>query len=145
MSKTDHQKQENTRPDSVQIVWEERLKADLRIAVKARQNSTIRAIRSMLAAIDNAGAVELDESLTPTVGTSGDVPRRILSEEQVQEILHREAENRRSAIATYERLRRQEEADRLRAELAVFGRYLDDLHLDNLHLDNLHLDDLASD
>ena len=140
MSKTDHQKQENTRPDSVQIVWEERLKADLRIAVKARQNSTIRAIRSMLAAIDNAGAVELDESLTPTVGTSGDVPRRILSEEQVQEILHREAENRRSAIATYERLRRQEEADRLRAELAVFGRYLDDLHLDNLHLD-----DLASD
>ena len=140
MSKTDHQKQENTRPDSVQIVWEERLKADLRIAVKARQNSTIRAIRSMLAAIDNAGAVELDESLTPTVGTSGDVPRRILSEEQVQEILHREAENRRSAIATYERLRRQEEADRLRAELAVFGRYLD-----ALHLDNLHLDDLASD
>ena len=140
MSKTDHQKQENTRPDSVQIVWEERLKADLRIAVKARQNSTISAIRSMLAAIDNAGAVELDESLTPTVGTSGDVPRRILSEEQVQEILHREAENRRSAIATYERLRRQEEADRLRAELAVFGRYLDDLHLDNLHLD-----DLASD
>ena len=145
MSKTDHQKQENTRPDSVQIVWEERLKADLRIAMKARQNSTISAIRSMLAAIDNAGAVELDESLTPTVGTSGDVPRRILSEEQVQEILHREAENRRSAIATYERLRRQEEADRLRAELAVFGRYLDDLHLDNLHLDNLHLDDLASD
>ncbi len=140
MSKTDHQKQENTRPDSVQIVWEERLKADLRIAVKARQNSTISAIRSMLAAIDNAGAVELDESLTPTVGTSGDVPRRILSEEQVQEILHREAENRRSAIATYERLRRQEEADRLRAELAVFGRYLD-----ALHLDNLHLDDLASD
>ena len=140
MSKTDHQKQENTRPDSVQIVWEERLKADLRIAVKARQNSTIRAIRSMLAAIDNAGAVELDESLTPTVGTSVDVPRRILSEEQVQEILHREAENRRSAIATYERLRRQEEADRLRAELAVFGRYLD-----ALHLDNLHLDDLASD
>ena len=145
MSKTDHQKQENTRPDSVQIVWEERLKADLRIAVKARQNSTIIAIRSMLAAIDNAGAVELDESLTPTVGTSGDVPRRILSEEQVQEILHREAENRRSAIATYERLRRQEEADRLRAELAVFGRYLGDLNLDNLHLDNLHLDDLASD
>ena len=140
MSKTDHQKQENTRPDSVQIVWEERLKADLRIAMKARQNSTISAIRSMLAAIDNAGAVELDESLTPTVGTSGDVPRRILSEEQVQEILHREAENRRSAIATYERLRRQEEADRLRAELAVFGRYLD-----ALHLDNLHLDDLASD
>ena len=140
MSKTDHQKQENTRPDSVQIVWEERLKADLRIAVKARQNSTIIAIRSMLAAIDNAGAVELDESLTPTVGTSVDVPRRILSEEQVQEILHREAENRRSAIATYERLRRQEEADRLRAELAVFGRYLD-----ALHLDNLHLDDLASD
>jgi uncharacterized protein len=130
MSKADHQKQENRRPDSAQIAWEERLKADLRIAMKARQNSTVITIRSMLAAIDNAGAVELDDSIKPAIGTSGDVPRRILNEEQVRELLHKEAENRRSAIVTYERLGRQEDADRLRAELAVFARYLDDLASD---------------
>ena len=120
-----HQKQENREADVSKLSLAERLKADLRGAMKARQSSTVTTIRSMLAAIDNAGAVEQDAAIKPAVGRSGDVPRKELTEEQVRALLQNEADNRRAAITTYARLGRQADADCLRAELQVFAQYLD--------------------
>ncbi|MCC6455174.1 MAG: GatB/YqeY domain-containing protein [Caldilineaceae bacterium] len=103
-----------------------RMKTDLLMAMKARQHSAVAALRSMLSAIDNAGAVEVDTSVVPLTGISADVPRRELSEAEVWALLRAEAEARRSAIARYEELGKMAEAARLRAELEVVALYLDD-------------------
>lgn len=106
---------------------EDRLKVDLRAAMKARQSSKVATIRMMLAAIDNAGAVPTSTpAWPPTIGLSKDVPRRELSERQIWELLQAEADNRHSAILEYERLDRQQEAEQLRAEVALFTHYLED-------------------
>jgi uncharacterized protein YqeY len=59
-------------------------------------------------------------------GLSKEVPRRELSERQIWELLQAEAENRRTAIREYERLGRQQEAEQLHAEVALFMHYLED-------------------
>jgi uncharacterized protein len=63
-----------------------RLKADLPKAMKARQSNAVTALRTVLAAIDNAEAVEVDTSLVPLVGISNDVPRKVLTEEDVRAV-----------------------------------------------------------
>lgn len=112
--------------DLSEMPLRERLKADLLRAMKARQRTTVATLRSMLAAIDNAGAVEPNTSTSPVVGRSADVSRKVLMEEQMRKVLQTEVEERRSAVAEYERLERHVEADRLRAELEVFAHYLAD-------------------
>jgi uncharacterized protein YqeY len=57
---------------------------------------------------------------------SADVPRRVLSEAEVWELLRAEGKAGHSAIARYEELGKIEDAARLRAELEVVARYLDD-------------------
>jgi uncharacterized protein YqeY len=102
----------------------ERLKADLRAAMKARENVRVTTLRTMLSALDNATAVEADIRIVPLEGRTPDVPRRELSEEEQLDLLQREAEGRRSALAQYERLEKEEVVARLRAELDVFAPYL---------------------
>ena len=126
ISKGDLEDPKSIQADRPKMALEERLKADLRTAMKARQSITVATIRMMLSAIDNAGAVPLSASTGPTVGRSNDVPRRELSERQKWELLQAEAENRRSTIREYERLGRHKEAEQLRAEVAVFTHYLDE-------------------
>jgi uncharacterized protein YqeY len=103
----------------------ERLKADLRGAMKARDSARVMTLRTMVAALDNATAVEVDSSYVPLAGRTPDVPRRELGEEQQLDILRAEAAGRRKAVEQYERLGQQEEAARVRAELAVFAAYVD--------------------
>lgn len=109
---------------NAEIPLYERLKADLRVAMKARQHTTVTTLRSLLAAIDNAGAVELDAVAKPVVGRSGDVPRRMLTAGQVQAILQSEIAECQAALAEYQGLGKHEEVDRLDAALQVLARYL---------------------
>ncbi len=102
----------------------ERLKADLPKAIKSQQNSAVTALRTILAAIDNAEAVELDPSMRPTIGRSTEVPRKFLTEAEIHGILQREIKALCANIAEYERLGRTTQADGLRAELAVLMHYL---------------------
>jgi uncharacterized protein YqeY len=88
----------------------------------------------MLSIIDNAGAVEVDTSVVPLSGISKDVPRRELSEAQIVDLLRAEAAARDSAMITYEQLGKHEEAQRLRLELDVFARYLEDVTPDQQSL-----------
>ena len=101
------------------------LKADLRHAMKARQKEAVTALRILLAAIDNAEAVPTDPSFVPFTGRTNDVPRKLLTEAHIQQILQAEAAKQREALAEYERLGQEEAAEQIRAELAVMSKYLD--------------------
>lgn len=97
----------------------DRMKIELKRAMKARAAHTVTMLRSLLSAVDNAEAVDAPDGPVPVTGHTPDVPRRRLSEAEILAILQREADDHRAALAEYERLGRAEEAARLRAELAV--------------------------
>jgi uncharacterized protein YqeY len=101
----------------------------------ARDPAAVSALRSALAAIENAGAV--DAPPTPPPGTthptiagsvSGlgatEVQRRALTEAQVTEIVDAEIAERLSAALNYSHLGHPDRGDRLRAEAEVLSRYL---------------------
>ncbi len=102
-----------------------RLAADLRAALKSRDAAATSAIRTLAAALDNAGAVAVDpdRKYVPTAGPSVEVTRRTLSEADLAAIIAREIAERERAIADYEAGSRKDAADRLRADIAVIGRY----------------------
>jgi uncharacterized protein YqeY len=81
-------------------------------------------LRTTLAAIENAEAVEGVSSVEGVVGY-GDVSRRILTDEEVAGIISREAEEWQFALAEYERIGQDEKTTRLRYELGILRGYLD--------------------
>jgi len=103
------------------------IKSDLKQAMKARDMASVMTLRSLLAAIDNAESVQLSEPISPSIGKTNDVPRRELTEENLQEIFQKERDERLSAITEYERFGKDEEAERLRVETALIASYLDDI------------------
>lgn len=104
----------------------EQLKAALAQAMKARQGNVVSTLRSILSEIDNAEAVEMTAAMVPVVGLSRDVPRKILSEEQMQDILQHQYDEIQSSFTEYKRLGKHEEAEQLRMELKVLAPYLKD-------------------
>lgn len=102
----------------------QQLKVDLREALKARQKEAVTALRILLAAIDNAEAVPTDPSFVPITGRTNDVPRKLLTEAEVQQILRAEAAKQREALAECERLGQDNIAQQIRSELSVMSRYL---------------------
>jgi hypothetical protein len=102
--------------------------------MKSRNAAAISALRSAIAAIDNAEAV--DASAAPRAGggpiagaVSGlgaaEVPRRTLTEHEVDEIVRGEVAAREAAAAEYERLARPEQVQRLRAEAAALREVIE--------------------
>jgi uncharacterized protein len=112
-----------------------RLRAALPAAMKAGDAATVAALRSALAAIDNAEAVESPQGPTEAAhpdlaGTVAGVgaakaQRRSLPEDEVERIVRAEVADRRAAAAAYERAGRPERAERLRAEADALGAHLD--------------------
>ncbi|MEU7745552.1 GatB/YqeY domain-containing protein [Nonomuraea sp. NPDC049158] len=112
------------------------LRDDLKTALKARDRIAITALRSALAAIENAEAVAVDPpppgapehnehfaGSTAGLGAA-DVERRLLTEADLLSILEKEVRERSVAAREYERLGRDGHAERLRAEAEVLSRYL---------------------
>jgi hypothetical protein len=106
------------------------MRAALPAAMKQRDTTTVTALRSALAAIENAEAVPGAETPAPIIGNSGiaggavglgagDVPRRDLSETQVAEIVRREISDRHQAADLYERAGRDDHARELRDQADV--------------------------
>jgi hypothetical protein len=101
--------------------------------MKAQDRQAVRALRSALAAIENASAVDI---FLPTQSDTGpiakavaglgaaDVPRRHLTDEEAGDIVRTEMVERRSAAADYRRLGQPEEANRLDAEAMVLESIL---------------------
>lgn len=110
----------------------DRLRTALKAAMKARDTLAVDAIRTALAAIDNAGAVEIADTTAYSVSRiagsvagvgTADVPRRSLTEDEMAELVEREAADRRSAAEGYEQEGYPQRAADLRNSAAV----LDDL------------------
>ena len=133
----------------------ERLRRALPAAMKARDRPAINALRSALAAIYNAGAVDPTQArpdaahpeptaanaIDPEPGRAGggdpdvagsvvgvgvtEVERRSLGEAQMAEIVRAEVLERERAAAGYERAGQLELAERLRGEAKVLSAFLD--------------------
>lgn len=104
----------------------EQMKADLRQAMKARQNATVATLRTILAAIDNAEAVPVDATtpIIPLATQSPDVPRKVLSAADIQAIVQKEIADLRAASAEYARLGQTAEAERLQIAANLLAGYL---------------------
>ena len=111
-----------------------RLRRALPPALKARDQVAVAALRSALAAVDNARAVEAPPA--PRSGGvvagavtglgAGDAPRRELSEGDIAAIVRAEVADRRAAAADYERAGQVDAAARLTAEADVLAAHLAD-------------------
>jgi len=112
-----------------------RLRRDLSAALKARDEVVVAALRSAIAAIDNAEAVATTRQAglpassqhiagaTAGVGSS-EVPRRVLGGEDMNAVVRAQVEERWEAAEQYESLGRHDRAERLRREAAVLAAYL---------------------
>jgi uncharacterized protein len=103
--------------------------------MKARDSATVAALRSALAAIDNAEAIEVRPASTAAGSViagavtglgAGEAERRDLSEHQIVDIVRGEIADRRSAAADYERAGRPDHAARLTAEADALAAHLAD-------------------
>jgi uncharacterized protein YqeY len=112
----------------------QRLRDALTGAIKTRDKVAIAALRSTLAAIDNAEAVERPrtadrrpaiEQLEIGVGST-EAARRELTEAQIERIVRGELAEREAAARDYQRAGRLEHAERLRGEIRVLAEHLGD-------------------
>ena len=110
----------------------ERIRTDLRAAMKARDRATVSTLRATLAAIENAEAVAddgrpvvEDARIAGSVGGlgAGEAPRAVVDEQAALAIVAREAQERRAAADEYDRLDRDDEADRLRREAELLEAF----------------------
>ncbi len=112
-----------------------RLRADLKVAMKAREPEAVSALRTALAAIDNAEAVAVDGHAGaladgPIAGAmagagSTEAARRVLSMEDVRALLEAEIAERVAAAEGYDAGGQGEAADRLRREADVLRGYVE--------------------
>lgn len=113
----------------------ETLRAGLTAAIKARDRTAIAALRSALAAIDNAGAVPQEPSSGTVPGTehvagsaigvgTSEVAPRHLGDAELRSIVEQEVYERLAAAAQYDQLGNGDAAARLRAEAEVLSGHL---------------------
>jgi uncharacterized protein YqeY len=102
----------------------QRLQADLLDARKCQDGIRLQAIRSLLSALANAEAVPLPDGPYRVVEGGADVPRRALTEAEIDAVVRAEIEERGNAIDLY--VGHGVEPARLLAEAAALERYLPD-------------------
>lgn len=109
------------------------MRADLGVAMKARNSRAISALRTAIAAIDNAESVDSTAEIAPasahiagaTIGLgTAEVPRRSLSPAQVHAILRAQIDDRSAEADRYETLGQIEAAEGLRGEAQIIAAYL---------------------
>ncbi|MFH8347496.1 hypothetical protein [Streptomyces sp. NPDC018045] len=101
--------------------------------MRARDKAAVSALRSTLAALDNAEAVPVDASAlrgvaleqSPAGAGSTEAARQELSESGVTDIVRAEADERLAVAARLTAPAHADRAARLRAEAAVLLRFLD--------------------
>ncbi|MCB0077498.1 MAG: GatB/YqeY domain-containing protein [Anaerolineales bacterium] len=126
-----------------------RMREDLKAAMKARDRVTMTTLRTLIAALDNAEALPMDDETmvratletlermsreradierdshwVGALGLSNDLPRQTLTDADEQRILQREAAERRAARNDYQRLGRDDQVAQLDRELEIVEGYL---------------------
>ena len=114
-----------------------RMRADLPRAMKARDKDAVDALRTALAAFDDAEVVAATPSSSPSLSGSehvagasaglwsAEVPRRELTVEDLRAIVHAQIAERAAEADTYTARGQAVAADRLRRQADVLRRYLD--------------------
>jgi uncharacterized protein YqeY len=100
--------------------------------MKARDRIAVAALRSTLAAIDNAEAVDRDASVDERLAIeqipigvgAAEVARRALTATQVEDIVHAEVAEREAAARDYDRAGKPQRAEQLRGEARVLSAHL---------------------
>lgn len=82
-------------------------------------------IRTLIAAVENAEAVEMGASPEPKLGVNHDVARRVLDSDDVTRILQREHDELADAASRYRSLGLDHEVVELETRLEIVARYLD--------------------
>ncbi len=103
----------------------ERLRADLKTAMANRDRLEMSQIRTLIAAVENAEAVEVETSSEPKLGLNHDVARRVLDSDDVSSIIIRERDELVGAVARYRELGLEHELVELEVRLSIVERYLD--------------------
>lgn len=121
-----------TPPETVQEL-RSALRADLLTAMKARRTEVVSALRTALAAVDNAEAVTVPdapvESVSEHVAGSGigvgstEIERRALSVEEVLRLLRAQVRERITEAERYDSHGRGDAAERLRREADALRKY----------------------
>jgi uncharacterized protein YqeY len=107
----------------------QRLELALREALRARDPVARSALRSALAAIDNASAVPAEQAPAASAGPhfagavaglgAGEAGRRPLTEAEILDIVRAEVAERQAAARDYDQAGHPGQADRLRREAGV--------------------------
>ncbi|AKC39453.1 response regulator receiver protein [Mycolicibacterium phlei] len=109
------------------------MRADLSVAMKTRDSLAVSALRTAIAAIDNAesvdGATQTVQNNTHIASAasglgSAEAARKVLSPADVRAILHAQIEDRATEAARYDVLGQAEAAAQLREEAAIIAGYL---------------------
>lgn len=101
----------------------ERLRADLTAARREGKTTEISMIRTLIAAVENAGAIETDGSKEHKVGLGHDLPRRDLTDDDIVGVLERERAELVDAIAHYRDLSLAVQLQELEERLRIVDRY----------------------
>lgn len=103
----------------------ERLRADLKAAMRNGRASDVGVIRTLIAAIDNAEAVPVEgfQKRLRRQESIGEVARRVLDPAALDAVLAAEIQSRLAAAEDYERNGRTEDGARLRQETGLVARY----------------------
>ena len=112
-----------------------RMRGDLTRAMKDRDEISVTALRSAIAAIDNAEAVDLGAAPTAPLGSehvagatagvgSAEAARRVLDRAEVEAIVRAQVDERLAAATEYDTLGAPGRAERLRSEADVLSAYL---------------------
>lgn len=107
----------------------EELRADLKTAMLGKDRERAALIRALIAAIDNAEAVEAtaeqqSESFRQLGDPSGEVARRVLTAGDIAAVLELEVASRLETAAQYRAGGNEAEATRLEGEAQVAAAYL---------------------
>ena len=114
--------------DAAEVI-KRRLRSDLKSAMQARSKLGTSVLRAIIAALDDAQAVPApDKHVRYAVHEFGDpateVPRLLLSAQDVQKLLEREIQDRREAADKFEQLGKVDRATELREAASIVTRYL---------------------
>ncbi|HVW80192.1 MAG TPA: glutamyl-tRNA amidotransferase [Mycobacteriales bacterium] len=109
------------------------LRTSLVTAMKTRDVNAVRALRTTIAALDNAAAppptpddlrgVAIEGA--PQGAAATDIPRLVLSDDDVYQLVRREIDHRLDAAAMYDDQQQPVRAAQLRAEAAVLETVLE--------------------
>lgn len=103
----------------------DQLRADLAISLRERRSIEVSAIRTLIGALENAEAVEVEHSSEVKTGFGHDVPRRELTDREVRDILERERSDVVNAMVRYGDLGLDDHVAEMKARLTIIERYVE--------------------